>query len=181
RKLLFIGAKHANNTNSLTFRLIADAYASFHIDTLIVEGPPYSRGANSQRLLDWVQRQTETNGFVEGGETIPAVRGALAQGAHVWGGDPDDSVIRDSMLSQGFSSQDLLGFYTLRSIPQWMRERKIDGPGDARISSLIEKELEHSRSRLGLSPSILRDFAAWTQWYAETNHKEFGAAFDSEE
>src|SRR5262249_18611347 len=57
----------------------------------------------------------------------------------------------------------------------------IDGPGDARISSLVEEELEHNRSRLGLSPSILPDFAVWTQWYAGTNHKEFGVAFDPEE
>jgi hypothetical protein len=181
RKLIFVGAKHENNTNSLTFHLIADAYASLHVDTLIVEGPPYSRGANSQRLLDWAKRQTEINGFVEGGETVPAVRGALAQGANVWGGEPDDFIIRDSVLSRGFSSQDLLGFYTLRSVPQWIRERKILGLHDSQIRSLIEKELEHNRSRLGFSPSVLPDFAAWAQWYADTNHKEFGAAFDPEE
>jgi hypothetical protein len=181
KKLLFIGAKHANDTGSLTFRMIADAYASFRVNTLIVEGSLYSRGANPQRLLDWVRHQTERNGFVEGGETVPAVQGARKQGANVWGGEPDDSVIRDRAIAEGFSVRDLLGFYTLRSVPQWIRERKIIGPDDPGVKKLIDQELQKNRLRLGLSEPVLPDYAAWAKWYACTNQKPFGSAFDPEE
>jgi hypothetical protein len=181
RQLVFVGAQHENKADSLTFRIIADAYASFQVDTLIAEGFPYARGANPPRIIGEVVRQNEVDGFVEDGELVPAVRGALAQGANVWGGEPDDAAIRDRMLSQGISREDLLGFYTLRSIPQWIRERRIDGPGDARVSALIEDELRHNRGRLGIDASLLPDFAAWTRWYGGVNGKPFGAAFVLEE
>ena len=122
--LIFVGAKHATQTDSLTFRLIDDAYASFPVTTLIVEGPPYSRGANADGLIRWVESQGEKDGFLEGGEIVPAVRGARARGAAVWGGEPEDGDIRDRVVARGFSLEDLLGFYTLRSVPQWVSNGK---------------------------------------------------------
>jgi hypothetical protein len=180
QRLIFVGAKHANRTDSLTFRLIDEAYASFHVSTLIVEGPPYSRGANADRLITWVDSQREIDGFIEGGEIVPAVRQARARGADVWGGEPDDANIRDHVLAQGFAREDMLGFYTLRSVPQWIRERKIEGPSEDRVKPFIESELEHNRQRLALPPTILPDYMAWSQWYAKLNGKRFGKAFDPE-
>jgi hypothetical protein len=181
QQLIFVGAKHATRTDSLTFRLIDDAYASFHVNTVIVEGPPYSRGANADRLIAWVESQREIDGFVEGGEIVPTVRLARAQAADVWGGEPDDANIRDRVFARGYSREDLLGFYTLRSVPQWIRERKIEGAGDGRVKPLIESELEHNRQRLGLPATVLPDYTAWSQWYAKINNKTFGLAFDPEE
>jgi len=179
--LIFVGAKHAIQTDSLTFRLIDDAYASFPVTTLIVEGPPYSRGANADGLIRWVESQGEKDGFLEGGEIVPAVRGARTRGAAVWGGEPEDCDIRDRVVAKGFSLEDLLGFYTLRSVPQWVSERKIEGASDERVRPLIEAELEHNRQRLALPATVLSNYAAWSQWYAKTNNKPFGVSFDPEE
>jgi hypothetical protein len=179
--LIFVGAQHAVRTESLTFRLIDEAYDTFDIDTVIVEGSPYSRGANDDRLLSWVEGQHEVNGLLEGGEAVVAIRGARERGADVWGGEPDDAYIRRRVLSQGFSVQDLLGFYTLRSVPQWVRQQKIIGPSDPRVEAYINAELDHNRERLDVPATVLPDHAAWTQWYADTNDKVFGAAFESEE
>ena len=176
-----MGAHHANRTDSPTFRIIGDAYRSFSFSVLIAEGFPYSWGATPQRILDIVNRATEVDGFVEDGEFIPAVRGALAQGAQIRGGEPDDGELRDRLLSRGFTREDLLGFYTLRTVPQWVRERRIDGAGDARVNALLESELQHNRTRLGLAASVLPDLAAWKAWYQQTNAKPFGAAFELEE
>lgn len=181
QRLLFVGAQHANRTDSLTFRLIEQAYASLPVDTVIVEGFSYSDGPNSERLTKWVERQRETNGFLEGGEAVPAIRGARVRGADVWGGEPDDAAIRDGVLVRGFSLEDLLGFYTLRSVPQWIREEKISGPGDERVKSLIIGELEHNRTRLSAAATVLPDYAAWARWYAQTNRKDFDATFELEE
>src|SRR5512134_3006848 len=63
QRLLFVGAKHATRTDSLTFRLIEQAYALLPPDTVIVEGFPYSDGSNSARLVKWFERQHETRGF----------------------------------------------------------------------------------------------------------------------
>ena len=181
QRLIFVGAKHENRTDSPTFRLIDEAYALFHVDTLLLEGPPHSRGPDYERLLKWAEGEQEVGGFVEGGEAVPAIRGASAQRAKVWGGEPDDIDIRDRVLSQGFSAQDLLGFYTLRSVPQWIREKKIDDAGDARVRVLIKDELERNRTRLALPAAVLPGYDAWAEWYARANKKAFGSAFDPEE
>ncbi|MGH8251545.1 MAG: hypothetical protein ACREVI_12750 [Steroidobacteraceae bacterium] len=179
--LIFVGAKHETHTDSLMFRLIDEAYTSFNVDTVIVEGPSYSHGANDGDLMSWVERQHEVNGFLEGGEAVVAIRGARARGADVWGGEPDDAYARRRLLSQGFSLQDPLGFYTLRSVPQWIRQQKITGPSDPRVEAYIESELDHNRERLDVPATVLPDHEAWTQWYADTNDKVFGATFELEE
>ena len=148
---------------------------------MIVEGFPNSRGPNPERLIEWVAAKHEVDGFQEGGEAVPAVRGALEEGATLWGGEPDDSGIRERVLAQGFSQEDLLGFYTLRSVPQWIRERKIESAHDPDVRSLIDGELENNRSRLGFPQSVLTSFDDWANWYADTNNKSFGTSFDAEE
>jgi hypothetical protein len=171
RRLVFVAAQHATTTDSVTFRIIDDAYATMQFDTLIYEGPRYSAGANAQRDLDWLARQQIVDGFVEGGESVPAGRGALAQGAQIWGGEPDDSEILRRLRGEGFTNDDVLGFYVLRSIPQWERERRIDNAGDARLGDLIGPELERNRTRLGLASDVLPDDQAWRAWYSATNNK----------
>ena len=159
-RLVFIGATHTEEIDSLTFRMIDDAYASFDIHAVLVEG---------------------VQGRQDGGELVAAVRGALAEGAVVWGGEPDDAQIRDALASQGVSSDDVLGFYTLRTVPQWLRERQIATPDDVQTPTLIDAELARNRERLGLPATILPGYAAWSEWYTRTNGKEFGGLFELEE
>lgn len=73
--------KHDNRQDSLTFRLIRDAYVAFAIDTVIAEGFPTSRGANPARLLDYAANSREEDGRVEGRETVPTVLGARQEDA----------------------------------------------------------------------------------------------------
>jgi hypothetical protein len=180
-QLIFVGARHSVRTDSATFRLIDDAYSLLHVDLVIVEGSAYSRGPNHDGLLKWAKQQHAVNGRLEGGETVVAIRGATARGADVWGGEPDDADIRSRMLGRGFSLEDLVGFYTLRSVPQWILERKITGPDDPGVERLIESDLARNRERLEAPSSVLPDYEAWTRWYTGTNDKVFGAAFEPEE
>lgn len=179
--LVFLGANHSTHSDSPTFRLITQAFAHQRFDTLIMEGSPYSRGPDSPRDLEWLEAQIETDGFVQGGESVPAMRGALQQGARIWGGEADESVIRDRVLADGVSTTDLLGFYTLRSVPQWIREHRIEDGGDLRARALIESELVRNRNRLGLQDNVLPDYAAWAVWYEQSNGRPFDARFRFEE
>lgn len=181
RKLIFVGAKHSNATDSLTFRLINNAYALFNIDAVIIEGAPTSRGPNPERLLAYASQAPVKDGFQEGGETIPAVLGAVKEGATLWGGEPDDADIKARVLAQGISADDLLGFYTLRGIPEWVRERKIENAGDPRLRALIEEDLSRNRTRLALGPIVLPGFVEWANWYEAKNRKQIGPAFETEE
>jgi hypothetical protein len=180
-KLVFLGAAHTEEVESLTFRMIHDAYASFDIDAAIVEGAARSRGPNEGKLLQWVASRSQLEGRQPGGELVPTVRGALAEGAVVWGGEPDDAQIRDALLARGVTGADLLGFYTLRSVPQWLRERKVASADDARVPALIDAELARNRERLGLPATVLPSAGAWMEWYERSNGKPFGSGFDLEE
>jgi hypothetical protein len=181
KRLIVVGAHHATDVKSATFRLIDGLYEQFQVQTAIVEGAPYSRGPNDARLLAYVANHNEVGGFQSGGETVPAVRDALARGAAVWGGEPDDAEILARTRASGASDADILGFYTLRSIPQWVRERKIENTGDPALVGLIEKDLNRNRERLGLPPSVLADYNTWLQWYLISNQRRRIADFDSDE
>lgn len=177
RHLIFQGARHSVRTDSQTFRLIYESYEHFDIDTVIVEGCPYNWGPDPERLLDYVSERVAQDGFQEGGETVPAVRGAERVGATVFCGEADDAQIRRRVLAAGFSDEDLLGFYTLRSIPQWMREERVSGADDPAVMTLIEADLRRNRERLGLEDTLFPDFEAWRRWYEATNLKAFGSDF----
>lgn len=179
--LVFLGAEHVNHTDSLTFKLIADVYKSFAINTLIVEGPTYSAGPDDASLLDWVQSVRVASGFQKEGEIIEAVHGAVSVGATVWGGEPEDEFLLKQALRKGFTRADLIGFYTLRSVPQWIRERNIESAADPRVQELIEAELIKSRLRLGINDRVLPTYETWLSWYASINSKNFDEEFSPEE
>jgi hypothetical protein len=180
-RLVFVAAQHENRADSPTFRLIRDAYVAFAFDTVIVEGFPTSRGPNPARLLEIVARSPERDGFVEAGETVPAVLGARQEGAAVWGGEADDRDIKARILAEGFSAEDLLGFYVLRNIPQWIGERRIDHAGDPRLQPLVAAALLRNRESLALPPAVLPGFSEWASWYRALNRRSIGADFATEE
>lgn len=182
RRLVFVGAQHENKDDSLTFRMIRDGYDSFKFDTVIAEGFPASWGANPARIFDYASKaKISADGFVDGGETVPTVLGARMQSARLFGGEPDDTEVRRIVASGGVSGQDLLGFYVLRNIPQWIAERKLNDAADPRLHPLVEAALVQQRDRLKIPESILADYAAWLAWYQVTNGKPLTASFDTEE
>ncbi len=178
--LVFVAAEHANETDSPTFKIIEDAFRLFEFQIVIVEGFPASEGLNPAKLVKYAGERA-VNGFQEGGEAAPAARGALNHGALLQGGEPDDRDVRDYALSLGFKPDDILGFYTLRTAPQLIRERKIDSPADPAAVALITNDLSLNRSRLGFDSNVLPDYQAFRRWYEKINGKPFDASFLLEE
>jgi hypothetical protein len=178
--LVFVGAVHENQTDSATFRMINDAYVGFKIDSVIAEGYPKSRGPNPPRLLEYASEESR-DGFQEGGETVPTVLGALREGARVWGGDPDDADLKVRLIAEGFQPEDVLGYYVLRVLPQWMREQRAENPEDPRLRQLVDDELVRARGALQLDRSVLPSFDEWANWYQALNGKPLSAEFSMEE
>ena len=182
QRLVFVAAQHANRDDSLTFRLIREAYTAFEFDTVIAEGFPTSRGANPTSVFDYVAKNGPgAGGFVEGGETVPTVVGARQEKAQLWGGEPDDLDVKAHVVAEGMSTTDLLGLYALRNIPQWIGERKIAHAGDPRLKPLVEGVLATDRAALQLPPDVLADYAEWASWYQRLNGKPLGPGFVTEE
>jgi len=182
RRLVFIAAQHANRDDSLTFRLIRDAYATFQFETVIAEGFATSRGVNPPSLFKYAAESgPNADGFVEGGETVPTVLGARQENASLWGGEADELEVKAQVVAAGISSTDLLGFYVLRHIPQWIGERKIRDAADARLKPLVEAALAKNRSALQLPADLLPGYAEWAAWYEDLNRKPLAADFATEE
>ena len=181
--LVWLGAKHSTRSDSYTFGLIEDAYAAFEFDIVIVEGCPTSWGPTPQRLVEFAKEAaaSQEDGFQSGGEIVPTILGALKQEATIFCGEPEDADVKLRVRAAGFSDADILGFYTLRSIPQWIRERRVDDAADLRIDALLAEELEKNRSRLALDADVLPSSKDWRVWYSETNAKPLGADFTTEE
>src|SRR3982751_5754996 len=182
QRLVFVGAVHANRVDSLTFRAIRDAFARFQIDTVIAEGFPTARGPNPLSIFKYVSENgPDKDGFVEAGELVPAALGARTEGATLWGGEAQDVDVKARVLAQGVSSSDLLGFYVLRNIPQWISERQLKSAADPKLQTLAEQALTQSRERLQLPPNVLPNFERWADWYNATNGKPLDASFTTEE
>lgn len=180
-QLIFMAAKHSADPRSDTFQIIDEVYDMFDVEILIKEGFPYSRGENDQATIKRVLNFPIENGLQIGGEAFPSIAGAVDEGAIIVGGEPDDPFIRDRMKSLGFSEEDVVGFYTLRTVPQWLREGRIVDYEDPRLEQLLISELNTNRKRLELPDSVLRGTAAWKAWYNTANKKEFGSSFNNEE
>lgn len=182
KHLVFVAAKHSNRADSPTFKLIGDVFARFRFDTVIAEGFATSRGPNPARTLQYVaDNGPRSDGFVEAGELYPTAIGAQAQKAALWGGEADDLAVKARVLAGGVAPADLLGFYALRNIPQWIGEKKIDHAGDPRLRPLVDAALARDRALLSLPRTVLPGFDAWAAWYARLNGKPLGAGFVTEE
>ena len=179
---MFVAAVHENRNDSRTFQLIRSSFAAFKFDTVIAEGFPTAWGNNPQRIFDYAAKTGAlVDGFVEGGETIPTVSGAKQQDARLIGGEPSDTDIKARVSSEGVTAEDLLGFYVLRNIPQWIGERKIEGAGDHRLRPLVEAALERNRQSLAIASSVLPTYDRWADWYFAINRKAIGSGFNPEE
>ena len=182
QRLVFVGAQHENMDDSPTFRMIRQAYASFKFGTVIAEGFPTSWGPNPGRMLDYAAKSNKrADGFVEGGETIPTILGARQQNAALWGGEADDVDVKAQILSAGFRTDDLLGFYVLRNIPQWIGERNITDAGDTRLQPLVAAALVRNGERLKIATTGLTVYSEWAVWYKAINGQPISAAFVTEE
>ena len=182
RHLVFVAAKHANSDASLTFRLIRSAFDQFRFDSVIAEGFATARGPNPASIFRYVSESPpRADGFVEAGELAPAALGAKAQGATLWGGEPHDLEVKARLVTKGFSVEDLLGFYVLRNIPQWIGERQLRSAGDPALRDLVAKALTQNREKLQLPPGVLPGFEQWAIWYQAKNGKPIDATFVTEE
>ena len=181
RRLVFVAAEHGNAADSPTFALIAQTFAQWPAHAVILEGVPSDWPANAPQVMAIAAQPIGDYGFDPNGETGVAVRGAVAVGAQIFGGEPADADVRLAAAAVGVSDEDLLGFYVLRVLPQLLRERQFVALDEPRAKALIEQELAQSRRALGLPLAVLPDAAAFADWYQRTNGKPINAGFADDE
>ncbi len=180
-RVIIVAAQHDNDPDSKTFALIRDAFTLWKIDSVIVEGFASEAGPDARPLLALATEALDSDGKQPNGEVVPAVRSAVQMGSKILGGEPSDRDVLRVAKRNGVKSEDVLGFYVLRVIPQWLRDGSLTSTRDPRLANLVEQQLARSARDLGLADQPLSGFASWAQWYRSTNGKPIDAGIDIEE
>lgn len=181
RRLILVAAQHDNDPAGATFRLVRSAFDIWPVDSVIVEGAASDAGPNSLSLMALADEPLNAEKQQPGGETVPAIQGARRVGAKVWGGEANDTDVLRLAQANGIEQADVLGFYVLRVIPQWLRDGTLSGVRDAKLPGLVDRQLARSLRDLGMAAAPFSDFGGWSEWYRRTNGKLIGDGLDIEE
>lgn len=169
--LTFIGVVHETDPHSRSFRMIEQAARTWRPRAVIVEGIPTRWGSDDPRIDALGGEALDARGRQPSGETVPAIRWARSARAEVWGGETDDVAVKTFVRRYGVSDRDLLGFYVLRVVPQWLREGTISSTRDPKLAELVNRQLIRSGADLQISADVLPDSAAWASWYERVQGK----------
>ena len=177
KSLVYVAARHENDGNSPTFKLIDRAFESYEVRIAILEGFPASYGPSPPALIEDFAANVDAD-FYRWGEPSYAALEANERGIPFLGGEPDESDVLRAVEEAGFTAKDLARFYFVRQIPQFLREGRHHAmePVD-----LYESFMPGVLRDLGLRPGEL-PFDEFLVWYEDLNGKrlDFGT-FDSEE
>ena len=122
-ELFYLAAVHSNKIGSPTLNLVEELFQSFQFNALIIEPIPFSSGQSPKWCID-----ESVNGrakdFIVGGESALAVIYADEKHIPFVGGEPDHKDIYLNLRQKGYSDIDVVGFYLVLQIPQWVREKE---------------------------------------------------------
>lgn len=179
--VVFIGVEHDADPAGPTHRLISSAFDMASPKIVIVEGIPTAQGLDPPKLMALAQEPLDSQGLQPNGETVPTVRSALKNRSRLIGGEPSDREVREITSRFGVSERNLLGFYVLRVVPQWISQGQITDLADPRATNLINQQLIRSRAELGVEESALPNAGSWLAWRKQLNPGADPARFETKE
>ena len=122
-ELYYLAAHHENTISGETLSLVSKLFNEYKFDVLIIEPFAFSYGKSPAWYVE--ESKKGINGdFILGGESAWAVFLADKKGVPFFGGEPDHSEIYKALKNLGYTDEDVLGFYLVRQIPEWFREKE---------------------------------------------------------
>lgn len=169
KSLTFIASNHENYSESQTLKLIEKEILEQQYDLLFLEGFPSNDGISPNSLIDWA-KQDGKNGFFVGGETSFAIQLAISRGIQFQGGEILDSSLKKELLKTGWTEQDLLYFYFVRQIPQFVRAQTLKPHN---LKSVFDVFSYRERHKLEISSGLPLSFEGFYNWYKGKNKRDF--------
>jgi hypothetical protein len=120
-ELSYLAARHTNEVGSDTFKMVELLFEKQPFNVLLIESIPHSSGESPQWFLDEAMKGQGPR-YVKGGESAFGTIKSHKRGIPFYSGEPDHLDIYQSLKAAGYSDHDVLGFYVVRQIPQWVRE-----------------------------------------------------------
>lgn len=121
-ELFYLAAHHSNTMGDDTLNLVQTLFCKFNFNILVIESIPYSSG-ESPKWFVGEARHGQTEKFIRGGESALGAILADEKQISFIGGEPDHQDIYKGLKAKSYSNEDILGFYTVRQVPQWVREK----------------------------------------------------------
>jgi hypothetical protein len=167
-EIFYLAAHHDNDPNSQTMQLIDKLFQNYKFDVLIIEPFPNSKGESPQWYLDLSRKSIGKSLIVEG-ESSYAVIKANDKAIPFFGGEIDHLQLYLQLKIQGYTTEDVIGFYLVRQIPQWIRQKKAP-------AEMLKKDapqfLKHYCKDFEVPPTNCPDLAAIKLWYRAKMNKE---------
>lgn len=150
-QLDFVAADHVEGDQNSTCKTIRDFFKKAPPRFLLVEGRAFSEINDDEQIK--VAQECEKNNYKGCGEDACAINLALAKKIPFNYAEPDDVSIKNSVIQSGYTDRELLFFYGLRQIPQYIRQGIND---EKTIKRRMLQYLEHTGiRRLKISAPIM--------------------------
>lgn len=165
KRLGFVAVEHISSVKypdlfqHPTLRTIESVFASLKPGMSIVEGIPTANELNPPSMLPKADTCRERRYQGDCGESFFVINQARGTKTSFVSGEPSEAEILKTVLAHGYRAEDLVGFYLLRKIPQWKRQKNLK---HSDIKALVTPQLERYRQRVDSKLRFgIKDFEAW--------------------
>jgi hypothetical protein len=169
KNLYYINAHHVTNTNNATCETVRKAILAFEPQLVIIEGLPTQCGISPAGYLDYLHAEEVPRNF-PAGEISYAAFLASQKGIPFVGGEPSDEDTFANMEAEGYSIQDVMAFYLVRSIPQYRQHGQIIN--EVTFDAFATEFLRDDGNFGHVAPSqrlTLQEFKAWFESHSRAS------------
>lgn len=165
--LYFVAAHHGTNADSKTFSLIRKVFTLFKPQSAIIEGYPNIEGESPSSFIEEVKRTSTAQNY-KWGESAYTAEMAWKHKIPFIGAEPTDKEVFEEVKRSGYTLNDFLGFYFVRQIPQYHRQKEM-----ANVITLFDSFMLEIHKELGLVRYTGFGFSDFLKWYSEKNGEKF--------
>jgi hypothetical protein len=174
-ELYYLAARHTSTMGEDTMNLVEQLFSQFQFNVVLIESIPYSSGESPKWFLEEAKKG-RTNQRISGGESALAAILADEKKIPFFAGEPDHQDIYRGLKAKGYTDEDVIGFYTVRQIPQWVREGK-------NKSGLLKREIPPFAAHYCKIFSLLKcpQYSGIIKWYKTKLGHELTSNVSNEE
>lgn len=160
-RLDFIAAAHGNDPASATFRLVRETFEADVPAIVVVEGFPSTWGQSPEPILQWLKEIASGEGGQPQSEAAFAAALAHGGGIPFIGGEPDDTWLRDQLLSAGFTRADVFGASAVKALPGASPDLQALTCSGAALQSALRTIAARALADPNAAEAELAAFKAW--------------------
>lgn len=158
--------KYPNVVEHPTLKTIKKIFEEFRPQVVIVEGIDTGDKLSPESLLKHADKCEKTSYKSGCGESFYAINQAREMGSQFVSGEPLHQKVKEELLKLDYKVEDLLGFYLIRQIPQWKRQKIFN---KETFEEMANNQL--ARFEKMIDSQTLFNFEKFDYWYSSKMSK----------